>query len=632
MMETVLDPRPAAAQHPRPQLTRPDWSDLSGRWQFGYDDRDVGLAERWQERSDVFDRTIVVPFPPESRASGIGDRGFHRVMWYRRTFPANYPTGRCLLLHFGAVDYRAQVWVNGHLVAVHTGGHTPFSADITQALVEDGDQVVVVRVEDDPHDFEQPRGKQDWELQPHAIWYHRTSGIWQPVWLEPVPQTRVSELRWTPDVDEAVLRLEVRLHRADQRALRLRVVLTLHGQVIADDIGAVRGSRHARTIPLQQTDMTLGRRTVLWSPGTPNLIEAQLTVLDGDDVVDEVSSYTAMRSISATERRIRLNGRPYFLRLVLDQGFWPESHLAAPDADALRREVEMVRELGFNGVRLHQRIADPRFLYWCDRLGLLVWAEMPAAYEFSPRMVERLTAEWLEVMRRDYNHPCVVAWVPINESWGVPALERSPAQRELVRALYHLTKTLDPTRLAIGNDGWEQIVTDVLTVHDYSSRDGVLRQRYGDYAAVEDTLHRTQPGYRTVLLPGASRGTEPVVVSEFGGISYSPDSDSSWHGYAEVDNPEQLLERYRSLVDALLDTAAIAGFCYTQLTDTLQEKNGLLTEDRKPKLDPALVRRINRRPAAAVPADAIGSFEYGDYPPTVMDRPHRPQDPVPREP
>jgi beta-galactosidase/beta-glucuronidase len=233
-----------------------------------------------------------------------------------------------------------------------------------------------------------------------------------------VPATRIVELRWTPDVDTALLRLDVRLERADLRPLRLQVVLTQHGEVLVEDVIAVRGDRVSRDLPLAQTDMALGAPALLWSPETPNIIEAQIRLLDGDGIVDEVASYAAMRSISASEHRILLNGRPYFLRLVLDQGYWPESHLAAPEADALRREVELVRSLGFNGVRLHQRLADPRFLYWCDRLGLVVWAEMPAAYEFSPRMMERLTREWIEVLRGDHSHPCVIAWVPVNEKLG----------------------------------------------------------------------------------------------------------------------------------------------------------------------------------------------------------------------
>ena len=610
--------------HPRPQLTRARWTDLSGSWQFGYDDRDEGLRERWYERPlddrEVFRRAIRVPFPPESAASGIEDHGFHPVLWYRTTFEQRPDPGGALLLHVGAVDHRARVWVNGRLVAVHEGGHTPFTVDVTAALTENGPQVLVVRAEDDPRDLEQPRGKQDWEELPHAIWYERTSGIWQPVWLEPVPATRIEHLRWTPDLDEAVLRLDVRLARVDDRPLRLNVVLTQDGEVFADDVVAVRGRRALRDFPFAETDTTLGRHTTLWSPENPNLIDATVRLLEEDGtVVDEVGSYTALRSIAATGRRILLNGRSYFLRLVLDQGYWRDSHLAAPDDAALRREVEMVKDLGFNGVRLHQKVTDPRFLAWCDRLGLLVWAEMPAAYEFSAVMMERVTREWLEVLRRDYNHPCVIAWVPVNESWGVPRLERSAPQRDFVRALYHLTKGLDPTRLVIGNDGWEQIVSDVITVHDYTGRGEVLRQRYGTADAVQQTLTGTQPQNRSLLVSGTHWEHQPLVVSEFGGITYAMDDEERWPGYGAVQSAKDLLERYRRLVDALIDSPAVAGFCYTQLTDTLQEKNGLLTEGRVPKIDPPVLRRINRRPAAAVPVDEVGSFEYGDYPPEVMD-------------
>ncbi len=611
--------------HPTPQISRARWHDLSGPWQFAYDDRDVGLREGWATRADVFPGTVVVPFPPESPASAIGDRSFHRVLWYRRTFVAPNTGDERLLLHFGAVDHRATVWVNGHVVATHVGGHTPFSVDVTEALLDAREQVLVVRAEDDPGDLEQPRGKQDWEERPHAIWYHRTSGIWQPVWLEPVPPTRIDEIRWTPDVDLSRLRLDVRLVRSDARPLRLRLRLTLRGRELADQTVAVRGGRVSLETLFAQADTTMRRRDLLWSPDTPNLIDARVELLDGEGIVDEIASYTALRSVSASGGRIALNGRPYFLRLVLAQGYWPDTHLAAT-SEALRTEAEWVRRLGFNGMRVHQRTADPRFLYWCDRLGLLVWAEMPAAYEFSPRAVERVTQEWIEVLRRDHSHPCIVAWVPINESWGVPALQRAPEQRDFVRALYHLTKALDPTRLVVGNDGWEQVVTDVVTVHDYSARAEVLRQRYGDYPAVDDTLRRAQPGYRALLLPGTEHHGEPVMVTEFGGITYRTDAEESWPGYGAVSSPEELLERYRALVDALLDSPTIAGFCYTQLTDTVQEKNGLLTENREPKIDPDVVRRITRRPAAAVPADAIGSFEYGDYPPTVMTPPRDARD------
>jgi beta-galactosidase/beta-glucuronidase len=616
----------AAGVHPRPQLTRDRWFDLSGNWQFSYDDSDVGLNRRWyhhwEESRGVVERLITVPFPPESNASGIGDTGFHRVLWYRRTFTAPQNAGERLLLHFSAVDYEAQVWVNGRLVAQHTGGHTPFSADITDALHETGEQVLVVRAVDDPHDLEQPRGKQDWQETPHAIWYQRTSGIWKLVWLEPVPATRIEHLRWTPDVENALLRLDIRLNRVSQVPLRLRLLLTHDGETLADSSVAVVRGRASVTVRLQQADMTLERHRMLWSPETPNLFQAEIRLFDAAteaDTVDVISSYTALRSIAASDNRVLLNGRPYFLRLVLDQCYWTESHLAVPDPDAARREVELVRDLGFNGVRLHQKVADPSFLYWCDRLGLLVWAEMPAAYEFTPRSVERITEEWLEIQRRDYSHPCIIAWVPINESWGVPNVATSAAQRSFVTALYHLTKAVDPTRLVVGNDGWEQVVTDVITVHDYTGRPEVLRKRYGSAAGLTDTLNEVQPGYHSVLLPGMNSEGYPVMITEFGGISFDVDDGPSWHGYAVARTSEQLLDRYAALVDALLDAPALSGFCYTQFTDTLQEKNGLVTADRKPKADIAALRAITRRTSAAVPADEIGSFDFGDYPPTVMD-------------
>ncbi|WP_298455678.1 glycoside hydrolase family 2 protein [uncultured Cellulomonas sp.] len=601
--------------HPRPQLTRPGWEDLSGPWEFAFDDRSVGTREQWhRDGSAVFDRVIQVPFPFESPASGVGDTGFHPVVWYRRPFTVSARPGYRVLLNFGAVDYRAHVWVNGQAVAFHEGGHTPFTADITAALDPSGSQTVVVRSEDSPTDLRQPRGKQDWQPQAHAIWYDRTSGIWQPVWLEHVPETRIRSLRWRSDADRRSIDLTVRVHDDGRPDLRLRVVLRQHDRVLADDLYAVDHSEIQRRIVLAENDMSLGHSDLLWSPESPNLIDAELTLVDGDEVVDRVGSYTAVRSISASRDRLLLNGRPYFLRLVLAQGFWPESHLAAPDADALRREVQLVKDLGFNGVRLHQKVEDPRFLAWCDRLGVLVWAEMPAAYEFSPMTISRLSREWLEILERDASHPCVIAWVPVNESWGVPALERSPAQQDLVRSLYHLTKAYDPDRLVIGNDGWEHPVTDIVTVHDYTSRGAVLRQRYGSWEALEHTLARTQPGYRVVLLPGAAREDRPVLISEFGGISLDVGETTGWRGYGGVSDPEALVRGYTDLVTALLDSPAVVGFCWTQLTDTQQERNGLLTADRRAKAPVEQIRAVTVRPAAAVPGDAINEFSYGDYP------------------
>jgi hypothetical protein len=364
----------------------------------------------------------------------------------------------------------------------------------------------------------------------------------------------------------------------------------------------------------------MNRSKLLWSPESPNLIEATLTLLTGNEIVDEVQSYAGLRSVGVAHGRFLLNGRPYYLRLALEQGYWPESHLAAPTQEALRREVEVAKELGFNGIRIHQKVEDPRFLYWCDRLGLLVWGEMANAYVFSPNAVERLTREWQEVLARDYSHPCIAVWVPLNESWGIPNVASNSAQRHYVQTLYHLTKSLDPTRPVIGNDGWEHVISDIYSIHDYAFEGATLRERYGKTEAIERTLHEVQPYYRMLALPDSRRTHEPIMLTEFGGISYSPQSGEPWHGYGTVTSNDAFLAKYRELVDAILDSPVIAGFCYTQLTDTGQETNGLLTAERKLKLDAAALRQITSRSSAAVPGDVIHQMQkVQEIPPFASD-------------
>ncbi|RIQ15744.1 glycoside hydrolase family 2 protein, partial [Jiangella rhizosphaerae] len=397
--------------YPRPQLVRDDWVDLCGEWGFAYDDADAGRAERWYTAAEPFDRTITVPYPPESKLSGVHDPAPHAVVWYRRAVLLGVPgPDQRVVLHFGAVDYAADVWVNGAHAGSHQGGHTPFSFDVTDLLVPGDEQVVVVRAEDHADDVTQPRGKQDWLEEPHAIWYHRTTGIWQPVWAEVVHRLHLTEVHWTPDVAGARVSLEVALPADPPRPVTVRARLRLGEEVLAEQ--EMRLDRaHGRwdvAVAAARHGQHLGR--LLWSPESPTLIDADLEVVDDGRTVDRVRSYLGLRSVGVADGRFLLNGQPYFLRLALEQGYWPASHLAAPDAAALRREVELVKELGFNGVRVHQKVEDPRFLAWCDRLGVLVWDEMPSAFEFAPRAVERLTHEWLEVVRRDRSHPCVVTW------------------------------------------------------------------------------------------------------------------------------------------------------------------------------------------------------------------------------
>ncbi|MGW6399448.1 sugar-binding domain-containing protein [Streptomyces sp. NPDC055134] len=596
-----------AAGHPRPQLVRdPNWRDLSGPWQFAYDDANRGRSDRWMdpETTEPFTATITVPYPPESEASGVGDTAFHPVLWYRRTIEVTRPTaGRRLLLHFGAVDYRAEIWVNGQLVERHEGGHTGFSCDLTDAVHRDGEQTVVVRAEDQPLDATQPRGKQDWRRDPHVIWYHRTSGIWQPVWLEDVPDEHITVLHWTPDVAHARVRCRIRLSEWPRRPLTVTVRLAQGDRVLAEQriLADAQETEFDVAVPALRHAQDLG--ALLWSPEQPHLVDAIVTLNDAadDTPVDRVTSYLGLRDIGWDDGVFILNHKPCFLRFALQQGYWPGSHLAAP-ADALRRDVELAKSIGLNGLRIHQKIEDPRFLYWADRLGLMLWEEMPSAYTFGTQTVERVAGEWTEAISRDLSHPSIVAWVPINESWSVPNPALVPAQRHFMDSLYHLTKALDPSRPSVSNDGWEISAADIWGVHDYTQHAQVLRERYGHSSLRQGEIVEQWPGAKRLVLDGVRHQGQPVVLSEFGGATFEPAEGAEWFGYDTVSTKEEFAERLAGLVEAAVDSG-LAGFCFTQFTDTEQEINGLFTADRRPKLPEAELRGILTRTRGRTGAD-----------------------------
>ena len=567
--------------YPRPQLRREGWISLNGTWDFAFDDDASWSAPRavnWSQK-------IEVPFSPETQASGLNAEGYFRVVWYRRTFDKpELPPGHRLLLHFGAVDYSAEVWVNGVKVRSHQGGYTPFHADITAVLKETGAQEIIVRAEDDPLDLTKPRGKQDWKLESHSIWYPRTTGIWQTVWLEVVPPSYIAVLRWSSDLTRWEIGLEAFVAGVRQEGLRLTVSLRVRDQTLAQDTYSVVAGEVHRQIALSDPGIDDSRNELLWSPSSPTIIDVELELQDRNGaVIDRVASYTALRALSVQGDRFILNGRPLPLQLVLDQGYWPESGLTAPNDEALLKDVLLAKDLGFNGVRKHQKIEDPRYLYWADHAGLLVWEEMPSAYRYTKRSIERVTREWMEVIDRDFSHPCIVAWVPLNESWGVPDLPDSQAQRNYVAALYHLTKTLDPSRPVIGNDGWESVATDILGIHDYDNQPERIAKRYGQGDIESQLFSRERPGGRMLVLDNKTEIRPPIVLSEFGGIALSTGQNDSW-GYSRCETPEELLDRYRALLEVVRSLPRLAGFCYTQFTDTYQEANGLLYANREPKV------------------------------------------------
>lgn len=577
--------QPLRNEYPRPQFVRDAWMSLNGEWEFEFDDQGIGERDRWYETHD-FSRKINVPFCYQSKLSGIGDPTVHDQVWYRRTFtvPQDYKSGR-LLLHFGAVDYEAKVWVNGHLVAMHEGGHTPFTADITDVL-DEGENTVVVKATDHSRDVSLPRGKQYWKDQSESIFYTRTTGIWQSVWLEPVPTTRIDRIRLVPDIDKNDIGLEVFLagYSASVKA-SMKAVITFNGEFVTEDCFSVSHESGRRVIHLEDfNDHGLGR---WWTPERPNLYDLELTLLIDGTPVDKVQSYFGMRKISVESGKLHLNNRSYYMKLVLDQGYFPDGLLTAPSDEDLRRDVELVKAMGLNGVRKHQKIEDPRYLYWADKLGLLVWGEMANAYQFTEQYVSRMTREWIQAVERDINHPCIVAWVPLNESWGVTNIMIDKQQQHHAVSLYHLTKSLDPTRPVVSNDGWELVTTDLVTIHDYEWRKEKLEERY---ATVESAL-TAAPGNRVILVPGFPYEGQPILVTEFGGISFKVNEWEGW-GYSGAENEEDFALRLKNVIVPMLQSPVVQGFCYTQFTDVEQEINGLLTYDRKPKLPLETIRSI----------------------------------------
>ena len=591
--------------YPRPQLQRPAWISLDGPWDFALD-----RHAAWATPDRVaWTSSITVPFSPEAPLSGVGEAGFFSACWYRRSLTTpRLGAGDRLLVHFGAVDYAATVWVNGQVAGCHEGGYTPFTIDITPFLRDDADQEMIVRADDDPHDLAKPRGKQDWQLEPHSIWYPRTTGIWQTVWAEVVPGERIAHLRWTPNLERWELGFEAWVSGSCER-LRLRVHLHVGDVLIADDTYAVIAGEVHRRIALSDPGIDDYRNELLWCPETPTLIDADIELWgDRGERLDGATSYTALRSVAVQRDRFLLNGRPYQMRLVLDQGYWPGGGLTAPDDAALRCDVELAKAMGFNGVRKHQKIEDPRYLYWADRLGLIVWGEMPSAYRFTKSSVERVTREWIDAVGRDYSHPCLVAWVPFNESWGVPNLPESQRERHYVEALYHLTKTLDPTRPIIGNDGWESVATDIIGIHDYDTDPERMARRYLADEVLPRLFRRERPAGRLLVLEEHAAADVPIVLSEFGGIALSH-APGSW-GHARCHTPGELADQYENLLRIVRPLAVLSGFCYTQFADTYQEANGLLYADRTPKIPLEHIARATRGTATSVtlrdPLDAVG--------------------------
>lgn len=584
-------PRP---EYPRPQFVRDTWMNLNGEWQFEIDSGDIGLEKGLLEKE--YPKKIVVPFCPESTLSGIGNVDFMKAVWYRRKvdIPAKWSRKR-LLLHFQAVDYDATVWVNGKEAGRHRGGFTPFTLDITDLAKPGESATIVLRARDD-NKPPQPRGKQSQQFENQGCVYTRTTGIWQTVWLEPVPMTYLKRPKITPDLGNSCFRVEQRLSRPLHNG---RVKITLKdrkGEVAVGE--AQTGSDFSPIVTLAVPEA----RKRLWKPSDPFLYDLEIELIGSDGrVIDSARSYAGLRSVTIDGMAVKINGKPIFQRLVLDQGYYPDGIMTAPTDEALVRDIEISLLAGFNGARLHQKVFEERFLYHADRLGYLVWGEFadwgcrgygPNNDHLKPGAT--YITQWLEAMERDYSHPSIIGWCPLNEMWQ-DSNDRTTIYDEVILGLFLATKAMDGTRPVLDTSGWNHKVpeADIYDSHDYDQDPTSFKERFA--GVVEGKPYINMPEVNT-----SYRG-QPYFVSEFGGIWWNREAaknEDSW-GYGERPKSiEEFYTRFDGLCGVLLDNPAMFGYCYTQLTDVFQEQNGIYKFDRSTKFDMERIRKVQTRKAA----------------------------------
>lgn len=568
-------------EYPRPQFRRENWQSLNSEWEFAFDDKNEGIKSGLWQGNKALPLKINVPFSYEYPASGVGDTAQHDVVWYRRTFAiAEGNGGSRALLCFNAADYQTDVWLNGVHILTHTGGFTPFSADITDILKE-GENVLVVRCEDTLNDAV-PRGKQSWTGSPFSCFYVPNTGIWQSVWLEFFGEDCIAEHSLFCDYDKTELYGELATLYGSADEAEIAVVFD--GKLIKRERLTLRGrhNNYRFTLPKDYTD------DYSWSPENPRLLYVDFALYKGGKQIDLAHTRIGMRKISVDEHgKICLNNRPYYQRLVLDQGYWQESGLTPPSAEALRKDIELTKAMGFNGARKHQKLEDPYFCYYAEELGFLTWCEMPSAYRFCAEETAAITKEWQEIVRAGRNCTSNVCYVPLNESWGAREIATDERQKAFARSLYFLTKSLDPTRLISTNDGFEVVnPTDILGVHDY---DAEKAEDFQKYANGYDGMH---PQGFALFAEGEKYAGEPVLLTEFGGRAFQTDAKGEAWGYSgAAQNEEAFLKQLGSIMQGVY-SCNFQGYCYTQLTDVQQEVNGLLTAERKPKVDMQKLKAI----------------------------------------
>lgn len=566
-------------EYPRPQMTRTDWKNLNGEWAFGFGE-EVKRADAL--RGDL-PRRINVPFAYECELSGIHEQEQHETVWYARKISGK--KGKKTILHFEGADHETTVYVNGRIVGAHCGAYARFSFDVTKFLTK-AENVLCVCCKDAAHPM-QVRGKQRWIDKNFSCWYVQTTGIYKTVWLEYVDKVYLTDLKITPCIKDYSVCFDVSVSEPSDD-VEVSFDITFDGKPVQSVAVTARDRNNSVRVGLYSGNIT--RQVKLWSPFDPALYDVDIVVRKNGKVQDRVGSYFGLREMVAQNGLLLLNSVPFYSQLVLDQGYWEESGLTPPSEAALAKDIELCKAMAFNGARKHQKIEDERYFYYADILGFVVWCEMPSNQWPSDTASCQITKEWLEIVRQNYNHPSLVTWVIFNESWGLRNIYENEAQSNLASGLYYLTKSIDPMRPVISNDGWCHAKSDILTLHHYEQDPETL------YALYDDIKKLTEGDPNNLqYLPyakGYSYEGQPIILSEFGGTSYARDNEKGWGYGLAVKNDEEYVARVGGLIDAIRKIH-INGFCYTQLTDIEQEVNGLLFANRTPKVSLEKIAEMN---------------------------------------
>lgn len=566
-------PRP---EYPRPQFERSQWVNLNGTWNFEFDFGESG-KDRSLQKAEQLSQQITVPFCPESKLSGVAHTDFINCLWYQRklSIPADW-SGKKILLNFGAVDYYTEIYIDGEFVQSHWGGSSSFSADITRFVKSGQTHNLVLQVKDDPRSGKQTGGKQCTNFYSGGCSYTRVTGIWQTVWMEAVDKKGLKTAVVRPDIDQKQLIITPEFYQESNNTLE--IVLKDGNKTVAKKSVTCSNSS---TIILSVKNMKL------WSPENPFLYDLVYQVKDQQgNIIDEVKSYAGMRKVHTADGIFYLNNEPYFQRLVLDQGYYPDGVWTAPSDEALKNDIVLGKEAGFNGARLHQKVFEERYYYWADKLGYLTWGESASwVMDINDELaVRNYIGEWTEVVARDRNHPSLVTWTPFNETWG----SREGVYPRLIRDIYHITKSIDPTRPINDASGDDHILTDIWSVHNYE-QDGSKLAEQLEFKEGKEPYRNSRDKKFLAVYEG-----QPYMVDEFGGIGWmsAEERKNSW-GYGNIpQTPEEFYTRLESQVKALKDAKHVMGFCYTQLTDVEQEKNGIYYYNRTPKLDMKRIKAI----------------------------------------